>query len=463
VELISRLQRGASVDTYKPTIDAVSQMQETGWFMGQSFMGNGSKLVQAGFYINKGGAPIGTLRAYLFAHSGVYGVSSVGTGSALATSTTVKTAADIGTSGAYHYFDFDGAYVLAEETPYVIGLIVDDFLDFSNSFRMGADMTTLTHAGNRCTRFGSGSWTPWVDQETPFEVLGLPAGSTPVVPQNTNLPTVPILNELGGVAPTEVASLMAPAGQMSSQAINFPMPPVGQAVEFFKFRSEFELPLGSLIVASDYDVQEHRFHGKTDTGSTAWRELNLPIAYDRTQTKTLRLFRIDARLDGTTNGYYLLRLVNLRAPAGILVQAGMKYGHDRSTSLGGLAVGPVDPAPVTPTAILGASARNTDAAYVGLTFVNGWVTYDTGNWFAGFRRDSEGIMQGVGLVRSGTVNAQIGTLPQEFRPSYQLIFTCLTQGGYARIDIGTNGSITMVGYNGNPQGWLALFGINFII
>lgn len=91
---------------------------------GHTFIGDGEKLVRAGFYIGKASTPTNNWTAKLYAHTGTYGVDGVGTGTPLATSNTIN-AASFTSVGSWTYFDFDGTYTMVNGTPYVIVIEAD--------------------------------------------------------------------------------------------------------------------------------------------------------------------------------------------------------------------------------------------------------------------------------------------------------------------------------------------------
>lgn len=125
--------------------------------VGQSFIGNGGLLTDVKFYLKKSGSTTGNITAYLYAHSGTYGTSSVATGSALATSSTVDSSTLTSTATLYT-FTFDGTYTLVDGTNYVIAIEYTGGNYFGGIFiNVGCDQTSSTHAGNGC--FYDGAWT----------------------------------------------------------------------------------------------------------------------------------------------------------------------------------------------------------------------------------------------------------------------------------------------------------------
>jgi len=122
----------------------------------QSFTGNGDYLSKATFYLNKVGSPTGFAYAKLYAHSGVFGTSSVPTGSALATSPPLDIST-LTTSYVLTDFLFDGTYQMVNTTEYciVIHLEDDGSLDGSNYINVGYDSSSPTHSGNKSSFISS--------------------------------------------------------------------------------------------------------------------------------------------------------------------------------------------------------------------------------------------------------------------------------------------------------------------
>lgn len=127
---------------------------------GQSITGNGEKLRSARFYIKKTGSPTGNITAKLYAHTGTFGVSSQGTGSALATSDPIDITT-LTTTAGLQAFNFDGTYRLVNGVNYVIVVEYTNG-DTNNNLQAGYDSSSPTHAGNLSTRRSS----IWVDDHT---------------------------------------------------------------------------------------------------------------------------------------------------------------------------------------------------------------------------------------------------------------------------------------------------------
>ena len=124
--------------------------------VGQSFTATtDGNISSAKFYFRKDGSITGNVVANLYAHSGTFGTSSVGTGSALATSDNV-TDGSISTSNTLVEFTFSGAnqVALVAGTHYVI--MLNSAGVSGNLLRAGSDNSSPTHSGNFVQRSGAG-------------------------------------------------------------------------------------------------------------------------------------------------------------------------------------------------------------------------------------------------------------------------------------------------------------------
>ncbi|MBC1224977.1 hypothetical protein GNF10_16985 [Nostoc sp. UCD121] len=93
------------------------------------------------------------------------------------------------------------------------------------------------------------------------------------------------------------------------------------------------------------------------------------------------------------------------------------------------------------------------------TFQNNWVNYDNTYNPVGYFKDSLGIVHLRGLVRSGTNNTTIFTLPVGYRPSNRELQAIQTfNNTIGRLDILTDGQVQVVLGN---NGWVSLDGITF--
>lgn len=99
-----------------------------------------------------------------------------------------------------------------------------------------------------------------------------------------------------------------------------------------------------------------------------------------------------------------------------------------------------------------------DSAWIAPTFTNSWVNYNATFNQAGYRKDAFGWVILRGLVRSGTANASIFTLPVGYRPEYQELISIQSNDTEARLDIATTGTITP---SGASNAWVSLDNIRF--
>ncbi len=136
---------------------------------GQSFTGNGDYLTKATFYLEKFGSPTGFARAYLYAHTGTFGTSSVPTGSVLATSDLLDVST-LTTSLVLKDFIFDGTVQMVNTTKYVIAIAYNQG-DASNFIRSGSDNSSPTHGGN-ASNF-SGTWSAIAGTDLIFYIEGI--------------------------------------------------------------------------------------------------------------------------------------------------------------------------------------------------------------------------------------------------------------------------------------------------
>ena len=181
--------------------------------VGQSFLGDGRSLTRARFWLQRLGSPTGTLRAYLFAHTGTFGDTGTGTSTLLAFSTTILDLSTVGTSFGWHSFDFAGTYTLAAGTPYVIVVSQQSgTTDGSNQIQVGIDNTTPAHVGSRSMR-QSGTWSAVSGVDAVFEVYTSVIVSTVIPYDSPSLDnTAPTTNRLTGGSGSFVAGDIAEDG-----------------------------------------------------------------------------------------------------------------------------------------------------------------------------------------------------------------------------------------------------------
>ena len=112
----------AIVDWYSNS-NADGQIQIKGgsfFSLGQCFIGDGSFITKAKFYLQKSGSPTGYAYAKLYAMSGTYGTNGIPTGDALVVSDGVNVATDVSTVKGLVTFTFSTPYTMVLGTNYVI-------------------------------------------------------------------------------------------------------------------------------------------------------------------------------------------------------------------------------------------------------------------------------------------------------------------------------------------------------
>lgn len=102
------------------------------------------------------------------------------------------------------------------------------------------------------------------------------------------------------------------------------------------------------------------------------------------------------------------------------------------------------------------------AGWTNLALQNGWVTYSTTFNSPQYTKSSDDIVTVKGLIKSGTATngTVIANLPAGYRPKEKLIFSSVANSHHARIDVSSNGNITVDG--GGDAVWMSLDQISFI-
>jgi hypothetical protein len=92
------------------------------------------------------------------------------------------------------------------------------------------------------------------------------------------------------------------------------------------------------------------------------------------------------------------------------------------------------------------------------TLLNSWLNFGAPYCNAGYWKDGFGRVHLKGLVKSGTIPADVFVLPAGYRPGTQLVFSCVSMNASNRVDVLANGSVNI--QSGN-NGWASLDGIIF--
>ena len=213
----------------------------------QSFTGSGGVLSRARFQLRKTLAPTGTMTAKVYAHSGVFGTSSIPTGSALATSNSFDVST-LTTSLTLVDFEFEDEFTLVNTTNYVITLEYSGG-DGSNNVQIGTDTSAPTHGGNFAT-LATPTWTAVSGTDAVFFVftgaivtINASNGSNPSIDDNTGTPpgativvnTVTI--EINGVTEGAQCSIHIDVGggDAGTELMNKPADSTGKAQADFNF------------------------------------------------------------------------------------------------------------------------------------------------------------------------------------------------------------------------------------
>jgi hypothetical protein len=138
---------------------------------GMPFYGNGQKLIQSSVYLKRTGTLGFNVIAEVYAHSGVFGSSSVPTGAALASVTLPASTAP--TTFGWVDFTFDGTLTLVKGTPYVATLRVSTPGSTGIDFALDLGLGGLT--GNvPVLLVSNGTWTYFSDAGASIRVLTTP-------------------------------------------------------------------------------------------------------------------------------------------------------------------------------------------------------------------------------------------------------------------------------------------------
>ncbi|GAA0382664.1 hypothetical protein [Paenibacillus motobuensis] len=95
--------------------------------------------------------------------------------------------------------------------------------------------------------------------------------------------------------------------------------------------------------------------------------------------------------------------------------------------------------------------------WIAPTLLNGWSAYtDTSYAFKGYRKDSDGMVEVVGLVAGGALAVPIFNLPEGYRPVKNIrVLAAVSDGSVAIIDVNaTTGRVMLV--TGNPASGISL-------
>ena len=100
-------------------------------------------------------------------------------------------------------------------------------------------------------------------------------------------------------------------------------------------------------------------------------------------------------------------------------------------------------------------------AWTAPTLTNGWTNFGAGTIAAGYRLRG-GVVELRGTIKGGSAAVAAFTLPVGFRPSAVHLFTALADPGVARLDVGSDGVVTVRAYAaGGSNAIVSLNGVSF--
>jgi hypothetical protein len=108
--------------------------------------------------------------------------------------------------------------------------------------------------------------------------------------------------------------------------------------------------------------------------------------------------------------------------------------------------------------VTGQGSTINQSDWIAPTFQNSWVNYGDIYGVAGYMKDSMGFVHLQGLVKSGTVQQCIFTLPAGYRPQYTEIHAVISNNTIGRVDISTVGCVFV---NTGSNIYTSLDGITF--
>lgn len=194
-----------TTDSYgEENSDGVGLLSSVGEAHSQSFTGDGGSVSSCVFYLRKALSSAGLIAAKIYAHTGTYGTSSKGTGTALATSATIDVST-LSTSLTLQTFTFDSPYTTTNGTKYVLAVEYVEEGAGSTIVYVGRDSSSPTHAGNFCIKSAGGSWSSFNTIDLPFYVYSQT--------QNPNVTALKYIQQDSNITPKTVLAWKTSASQ----------------------------------------------------------------------------------------------------------------------------------------------------------------------------------------------------------------------------------------------------------
>jgi hypothetical protein len=103
------------------------------------------------------------------------------------------------------------------------------------------------------------------------------------------------------------------------------------------------------------------------------------------------------------------------------------------------------------------------SAWTAMSLINSWAIFDTsvGGWAQPrYWRDESGVVNLMGMIKSGASGSVCTVLPAGYRPRSQIIFPSYGGGAYAQIDVRGDGYVFVTG--AAVGSWTTLSGLSFL-
>lgn len=104
------------------------------------------------------------------------------------------------------------------------------------------------------------------------------------------------------------------------------------------------------------------------------------------------------------------------------------------------------------------ATHETTPNWITPTYQNGWVDYDTTYNTTQYYKDKHNFVHIKGMVKNGTANSTIFTLPVGYRPARRYLFVTISNGAIGRVDVLPDGQVMM---QSGSNAWFSLDIINF--
>lgn len=121
---------------------------------------------------------------------------------------------------------------------------------------------------------------------------------------------------------------------------------------------------------------------------------------------------------------------------------------------------------INPNSFYSVQAMYYPAAFAGWSTLTlnssaGWQVFDSAHTSPQYTKSADGIVTVRGFIKNGTttVGTALATLPPGYRPKERVIYSCVANGSFCRVDILPSGTIEIRSASAT---WTSLDGLNFI-